>query len=95
MVALTNRGFIQIYKINEYEMVMLNRVDVRKGKKMNDGRGHKRETSILDEKSYCFKPKTIQAASNKIIIAYEESCLIGVLFYSHCNPSNTKFTIIE
>lgn len=50
---------------------MMNRVDVRKGKNMNDGKGHKRVTSILDEKNYYFKPKTIQAASNKIIIAYE------------------------
>jgi hypothetical protein len=45
MIALTNLGHILIYKINEYENILINRIDVRQIKKLqqlSDIKYHKR-----------------------------------------------------
>jgi hypothetical protein len=73
MVVLTNLGFVLIYKINEYEIILINRIDVKQSRRLqtNESKHHRRELSFDEDKGNCYyRPIAIQPATNKVVIAY-------------------------
>ena len=74
MIVLTSLGFILIYKINEYEIILMNRIDVRQPRRLTTTESKHHKTEVLanaeDKTNLYYKPIAIQPANNKVIIAY-------------------------
>jgi hypothetical protein len=82
-VAISTAGDLLIFKVNEFEALLLTRVDVR----VRVDRG-----GLMEE--YC-QPKSMELAGCRVVITYEESCVLQLLQFSLFNPQQHKQVVLS